>query len=290
MRADVLIASDGPRLRADTPTLFLGSRGAFNFDLTVDLRAGGHHSGNWGGLLANPGIVLAHAIASLVDGTGAFWSRRCGRHPFRLPCAPRWPASCPASPAVPPSTPRGASRGSRRPSACSLGTRSKCWRSSRAIPSTRSTRFRRVRRRTCSCDSSSAAILRDSCRALRAHLAAHGFADVVVAPAKAEIMHATRLDPDHPWVHRVAGSIALTTGRPPAILPNLGGSLPNDCFADVLGPADGVGTALVSRLRAARAERTPAAPGGARRTCDDDGAFLGPGRGRGRRWLEFAAR
>ena len=25
------------------------------------------------------------------------------------------------------------------------------------------------------------------------------------------------------------------TGTPPAILPNLGGSLPNDCFADVLG-------------------------------------------------------
>ena len=55
LRADVLIASDGPRLNAARPTLFLGSRGAFNFDLTVDLRDGGHHSGNWGGLLANPG-------------------------------------------------------------------------------------------------------------------------------------------------------------------------------------------------------------------------------------------
>ena len=32
-----------------------------------------------------------------------------------------------------------------------------------------------------------------------------------------------------------AASIAATTGAPPAILPNLGGSLPNDCFADVLG-------------------------------------------------------
>jgi hypothetical protein len=30
-------------------------------------------------------------------------------------------------------------------------------------------------------------------------------------------------------------SISATTGRAPAILPNLGGSLPNDCFADVLG-------------------------------------------------------
>jgi len=31
-----------------------------NFDLSVELRDGGHHSGNWGGLLANPGIILAH--------------------------------------------------------------------------------------------------------------------------------------------------------------------------------------------------------------------------------------
>ena len=70
LAADVLIASDGPRLRAAQPTLFLGSRGAFNFDLAVDLRSGGHHSGNWGGLLANPGTILAHAIASLVDARG----------------------------------------------------------------------------------------------------------------------------------------------------------------------------------------------------------------------------
>jgi acetylornithine deacetylase/succinyl-diaminopimelate desuccinylase-like protein len=70
LAADLLIASDGPRLRAELPTLFLGTRGVCNFDLTVDLRDGGHHSGNWGGLLANPGTILAHAIASLVDARG----------------------------------------------------------------------------------------------------------------------------------------------------------------------------------------------------------------------------
>ena len=70
LTADVLIASDGPRLRRDRPTLFLGSRGVANFDLTLDLRSGAHHSGNWGGLLRNPGTVLANAIASLVDGRG----------------------------------------------------------------------------------------------------------------------------------------------------------------------------------------------------------------------------
>jgi hypothetical protein len=48
-------------------------------------------------------------------------------------------------------------------------------------------------------------------------------------------MAATRLDPDDPWVRWAADSIAATTGARPAILPNLGGSLPNDCFAQTLG-------------------------------------------------------
>jgi len=70
LSADVLIASDGPRLCAAAPTIFLGSRGVFNFDLSVSLRDGAHHSGNWGGLLANPGTILANAIAALVDSRG----------------------------------------------------------------------------------------------------------------------------------------------------------------------------------------------------------------------------
>ena len=48
--------------------MFLGSRGVANFELALNAREGGHHSGNWGGLLRNPGTVLANAIASLVDG------------------------------------------------------------------------------------------------------------------------------------------------------------------------------------------------------------------------------
>ncbi len=68
--ADLLIASDGPRLRAERPTVFLGARGGLNFDMTIEAREGGHHSGNWGGLLSNPGIQLAHAIASIVSPTG----------------------------------------------------------------------------------------------------------------------------------------------------------------------------------------------------------------------------
>jgi acetylornithine deacetylase/succinyl-diaminopimelate desuccinylase-like protein len=68
--ADVLVASDGPRVKQDRPTMALGCRGAINFDLVCDLREGGHHSGNWGGLIANPGVILANAIASIVGPEG----------------------------------------------------------------------------------------------------------------------------------------------------------------------------------------------------------------------------
>jgi hypothetical protein len=46
---------------------------------------------------------------------------------------------------------------------------------------------------------------------------------------------ATRLDPDHKWVRWAVASIADSSGKKPAVLPNLGGSLPNDIFAEVLG-------------------------------------------------------
>ena len=60
-------------------------------------------------------------------------------------------------------------------------------------------------------------------------------AGVEVTRAKRGFMRATRLDPDSPWVEWAAASIKRTTGKEPAVLPNLGGSLPNDVFADLLG-------------------------------------------------------
>jgi acetylornithine deacetylase/succinyl-diaminopimelate desuccinylase-like protein len=71
--------------------------------------------------------------------------------------------------------------------------------------------------------------------ALRRHLDRQGFANVTVAPARDAIFHATRLDPDSPWVKWTVASIERTTGKKPAILPNLGGSLPNEVFAHTLG-------------------------------------------------------
>ena len=67
LKADALIGSDGPRLDHRRPTIFGGTRGTLNFNLKLTMREGGHHSGNWGGLLSNPGIILAHALATITD-------------------------------------------------------------------------------------------------------------------------------------------------------------------------------------------------------------------------------
>lgn len=71
--------------------------------------------------------------------------------------------------------------------------------------------------------------------ALRRHLDAHGFQNVTIIPMDKGFFPATRLDPDHPWVAYVRASLKQTTGDDPHVLPNLAGSLPNDCFANVLG-------------------------------------------------------
>ena len=164
LAADVFIASDGPRLAAARPTLFLGSRGAFNFDMTVDLREGGHHSGNWGGLIANPGTILANAIASLVDARGVIRVRRLAAAADPPSVRRALARSSRATPLVRRSTATGANRGSHRPSVSSRGTASKCSPSRRAIPSIRSTPFRRAPRHTSSFGSSSAANRPDSSR------------------------------------------------------------------------------------------------------------------------------
>ena len=68
---------------------------------------------------------------------------------------------------------------------------------------------------------------------MRTHLQAHGFGDIEVR--EPVVMQATRLDPDNAWVRFAPDSLQRTSGIAPVLLPNLGGSLPNDVFADGLG-------------------------------------------------------
>jgi acetylornithine deacetylase/succinyl-diaminopimelate desuccinylase-like protein len=71
--------------------------------------------------------------------------------------------------------------------------------------------------------------------AIRRHLAREGLSMVAVESARDEVFGASRLDPDDSWVRMASASIERTTSIAPAVLPNLGGALPNDIFSDVLG-------------------------------------------------------
>ena len=236
LKADVFIASDGPRLQPDRPTIFLGSRGVMNFDLTIDLREGAHHSGNWGGLIADPGIVLAHAIASITDKNGAI--RVPEWRPTGIPAAVRAalrdcePSGGDDSPDIdldwgePGLSPAERVFGWSSFSVLAMkvgnpdfpvnAIANKAW-------------ARGHLRFVVGTDPN------DVVPALHRHLIREGFPQVVVTPSREDPMHATRLDPDSPWVRWAVASITATTGAKPAILPNLGGSLPNEVFADTLG-------------------------------------------------------
>ena len=65
------------------------------------------------------------------------------------------------------------------------------------------------------------------------HLHANGFPMVEVSAAQS--FAASRTDFDSPWINWAAESIRQTTGKAPAVLPNFGGSLPNDVFSEGLG-------------------------------------------------------
>ncbi len=71
--------------------------------------------------------------------------------------------------------------------------------------------------------------------AVRRHLDRQGLSMVKVVSARDKAFVATRLDPEHPWAKFATASISRSTNGKPAVLPNLGGALPNEVFADTLG-------------------------------------------------------
>lgn len=234
--ADLLLASDGPRLRADRPTIFLGTRGALSFDLVIEARKGGHHSGNWGGLISNPGIQLAHAIASIVSPTGQI--RIPEWVPKELPASVRRAlADCEVD---------GGEDGPEVEAwwgepGLSPAERVFGWCSFEVLayktgnPQTPVNAIPPTAWARCQLRFVVGPDPEQFMPALRRHLDRQGFPMVKIVMTRDEMFCATRIDPEDPWVQWAAASIARTTGKKPAVLPNLGGSLPNDIFTDVLG-------------------------------------------------------
>ena len=233
LSADVLIASDGPRLRSDQPTIFLGARGAINFDLVADLRAGAHHSGNWGGLLTDPSILVAQAIASITDTRGQIaipdW------RPDSLTSDIRETLAKLPSPSGGPEVNLDWGEEDQSPAERAYG-----WNSfavlamTSGVPEAPVNAIAGYARATCQLRFVVGSNPEMLMPALREHLDAHGLQDVQIQPLESGFFPATRSDPNGVWPQRVARSIEKTTGQAPDLLPNLAGSLPNHCFQDIL--------------------------------------------------------
>jgi len=234
LAADVLIGSDGPRVAAERPTVFLGTRGSTWFTLRVPLRERSYHSGNWGGALRNPATVLASAVSCLVDAQG-----RIGVPELRPPPIPDSVRAAlttidvgtePGDPAIdedwgePGLTPVERIVGWNTLEVLSLAAGNPDS-PVNAIPGSAHAhlQLRFV----------VGTKVENLATAVRAHLDRHGLSMVVVEPGG--VMGASRTDPDHPWVQFALDCLREEAGVEPALLPNLGGSLPNDAFTDGLG-------------------------------------------------------
>tara|TARA_R110002049_G_scaffold203654_1_gene374212 strand:- start:7100 stop:8494 length:1395 start_codon:yes stop_codon:yes gene_type:complete len=235
LTADVLIASDGPRLQPDVPTMFMGSRGGVTFDLIVDKRDGAHHSGNWGGLLADPAIILAQALSTITDKRGQIQIPEW-RPDSLTPSVRAALADLPIQSDDGPAIDTNWGEEDLTPVERAYG-----WNSFAILAMKSGVPEAPVN--AISAHASAACQLRyvvgtdpdDILPSLRRHLDKHGFEDVQIAPHDRGFFRATRLDAGHPWVTFVAESLTRSAGRPPHILPNLAGSLPNDSFSDILG-------------------------------------------------------
>ncbi len=235
LKADVLIASDGPRLSPERPTMFMGARGGASFDLLVDLREGAHHSGNWGGLLADPTIILSHALACITDRRGQIkvpeWRPDSLTDEVR-----RALQLLPVAEGGNPSIDMDWGEESLSPMERVYGWNSFAVLAIKAgVPEAPVNAIAACARATCQLRFVVGTDMNDILPALRRHLDAHGFDKVQIIADDKGTFAATRLNPNHPWVSYVKASIEKTTGQEPHVLPNLAGSLPNDCFADALG-------------------------------------------------------
>lgn len=234
LAADVLIASDGPRVAAARPTVFLGSRGAVEFTLSLRRTDGMHHSGNWGGLLRNPATVVLNAVASIVNGRGQILVERL--RPPAIPSSVRQALADievgdgPGDPAI--------DEGWGEPG-LTAAERLVGWNTVEILATAAGTPDRPVNAipesawATCQLRFVVGTDYGDLETTLRDHLNSRGLGMVGVMVGRA--VPATRTDPTNEWVSRIVRSLAETIGKRPALLPNLGGTLPNDAFATALG-------------------------------------------------------
>jgi acetylornithine deacetylase/succinyl-diaminopimelate desuccinylase-like protein len=234
LAADLFLASDGPRLSADRPTIFLGCRGGLRLHLELELREGSHHSGNWGGVLANPATILNSAIASLVDSQG-----RLLLDELKPPRISNQTRSMLAGVEITPLPDEPALSPDWGEEGLTAAERLYAWNTLEVLAISAGN----IKSPANAIPGAAQAVLQlryvvgteigQVVPAIRRHFDRRGFSMVQVSGRQS--FAASRTDLDNPWIDWAASSIRKTTGKQAAVLPNFGGSLPNDVFSDLLG-------------------------------------------------------
>ena len=233
LKADVFIASDGPRISQKIPTIFTGSRGGINFDLSVNLRDNAHHSGNFGGILKDPSIILSHAIASITDARGQI------NIPEWLPTSltPDIKEILAKLPLVDAGFELDPDWGQKE---LTMTERVFGWNSFSVLamlsgePEAPLNAISGHARSTCQLRFVVGTDVNKIIPALRNHLNSFGFEDVNIHESEMTPFPATRLEMNNSWLSLITKSLENSMGNKIDLLPNLGGSLPNDSFSEVL--------------------------------------------------------
>ena len=233
LKADVFIASDGPRISQKIPTIFTGSRGGINFDLSVNLRDNAHHSGNFGGILKDPSIILSHAIASITDARGQI------NIPEWLPTSltPDIKEILAKLPLVDAGFDLDPDWGQKE---LTMTERVFGWNSFSVLamlsgePEAPLNAISGHARSTCQLRFVVGTDVNKIIPALRNHLNSFGFEDVNIHESEMTPFPATRLEMNNSWLSLITKSLENSMGSKIDLLPNLGGSLPNDSFSEVL--------------------------------------------------------
>ena len=233
LKADVFIASDGPRISQKIPTIFTGSRGGINFDLSVNLRDNAHHSGNFGGILKDPSIILSHAIASITDARGQI------NIPEWLPTSltPDIKEILAKLPLVDAGFDLDPDWGQKE---LTMTERVFGWNSFSVLamlsgePEAPLNAISGHARSTCQLRFVVGTDVNKIIPALRNHLNSFGFEDVNIHESEMTPFPATRLEMNNSWLSLITKSLENSMGSKIDLLPNLGGSLPNDSFSEIL--------------------------------------------------------
>jgi acetylornithine deacetylase/succinyl-diaminopimelate desuccinylase-like protein len=236
--ATVLVASDGPRVKADRPTIVLGNRGSITFDLVVDLREGAHHSGNWGGLIADPAVLLSHAIASVIGPRGGLRLRAW--MPGPIPGNVRGALSdvvIDGGPDAPPIDAWWGEPGLSGPEKVYAWNSFSVLAMTSGRPEAPVNAISASARARCQLRYVVGTNVEDVLPALRRHFDLQGLTLVrIEQPEGVGRFPATRTEPDHPWALFAKASFENTLPeQQPAIIPSTGGGVPNDVFQDILG-------------------------------------------------------